>query len=518
MSRKRNLGAKAMDSMYSSDNLDLWLERWLRYSSIMKPLWRFFPELLAAGFPLVLPIGIKGQILSYPRRFGSTVKSLMLFLLRTEAPKPLSEKCDIILVYHQPMTNAMQPMLALAERLQEAGADCLVWGPLYHGAVWWKGRDRQVSNMQDQKDEFLKYLNRLMQVGFNRAYAFKLLCLTFLETAVLILRILQKRRFDLIDICINPFVMWLKLIRSAHRRRAADYILKQMNTKVLVVSYERYPPASEFLLSRRAKEISTMHYHHGFSSTYDIPHLTKEVLVWNQTDAEILKEICSPGELPRLTIVGNVELDLGLAKQLTDRDKEHLKQNLGLTGNRPILLFLSQYVPSLTRTTINVEQALDWLGYVAKHCPSWHIVVKEHNPYDEIRKAIFVHGLLDFENVTVLPFDKATLSDLLHLDTVKVVAAVSSIGLFITSGFGKIAVRMIVEDADIKIIDEVAYQIRSPQGLIRLLKDISEKGLGPSRVDNYTIERLYPFKGKSIERIKQLCLERLAKNRGSFAK
>lgn len=504
-----------MNSRHTPDNLDLWLRRWLAYADIMKPLWRFFPELLTAGFTFILPVGIKGQILSYPRRFGSTVKGLMSFLLKTETPRPLNENCDIILVYHQPMTNAMQPMLTLAQSLQEAGADCLVWGPLYHGAVWWKGRDRQVSNMQDQKDEFLKYLNRLMLVGFSRAYALKLLCLAFLETAVLILRILQKRRFELIDICINPFVIWLKLVRSAHRRRAADYILKQMDTKVLVVSYERYPPASEFLLSRQAKEISTMHYHHGFSSIYDIPHLTKEVLVWNQTDAEMLKEICPPGDLPHITIVGNIELDLGLAKQFTGRDKECLKQKLGLAGDEPVLLFLSQYVPALTTTTKFVERALDWLCDVAKHCPSWHIVVKEHNPYDDIRKAMLAHGLLDFKNVTVLPFDKTILSDLLHLDTVKVVAAVSSVGLFITSGFGKVAVRMVVESADIKMpyIDETAYQIYSPQELVKLLKNISEKGLEPSRVNNGAIEKIYPFKGESIERIKQLCLEQLAKTK-----
>jgi len=466
--------------------------RWRAWLSATAPLWARFPEVLAVGQRLCFPIPPNQSLLSVAAGIPRSLRGLLGFLLRVRPLPPLDARHDVLLCCHSVTANARAPVLALADRLRRDGTACLVWTP--------DGANPEAGGPAGEE------FDRLMVHPWSRLLALGLLARSALA-ALLVGTVLLGGKWELIDLCLDPFRLWHELARSAHRIRAARLVLERGGVRLILVTHERFPPAAEFLPAARAAGLATLLYHHAAPSIYDLPVLSDEVLVWNDTDAGVLAGLCSGPGTPRLTIAGNAEVDLVLDGTLGAGDADQAGGPWRrAAADRPVLLFLSQYLAADPVMAEATAGCVGWISRAAERCPSWFFLVKERDYDDEIRKLMRRSGALERENVGVVSRE-ASYAALLRREEILAVAAFCSAGLFVAAGCGKRTLRLLpvplhYEDT---VQDRVVEDVRSPEDLVRRLEE--PRAGAPAETDRTDLE--FPFRGRTLERIQEICLRRL---------
>jgi hypothetical protein len=118
--------------------------------------------------------------------------------------------------------------------------------------------------------------------------------------------------------------------------------------------------------------------------------------------------------------------------------------------------------------------SLEWIDAVAELHPEWCFMIKDHHPADQIGQMLLESKLAMRENVLHIPFEDATIADVLRADSVIAVAAFSSTGLYLARGFGKHALRFCITGLEQKIplVDEVSRSINNAAELHSFLSSV----------------------------------------------
>jgi hypothetical protein len=471
---------------------DSWFTRWLLYRNATRRLWKLFPETLGIGFPGVA----KQRRTTWREEWNATthcVRSIASYMMRRHHGGPVDIRCDALIFYHHELANAKAPMLSLADELTSRGVRCLVLAR--------DGLRLPPSGAAEEYDAraLQQHYEQRMLLAHSRLRAWYIAARSCTATIAVIMALLLRGRVRLLDIGRNPLRLWLKLLRSAQRIDGFNALLPALRVKAIVVTHERFSPGSEMLLAPAAGHVESFHYHHGFSTVYEIPYLAGTVLVWNETDRKMLLELPGLKTAPPTVIVGNAELDCALASDSSQESEELLAG----TSGRPVVVFLSQLVPEITHNIEGMRISLSWIHDAAVQIPQLHFLVKEHHPGDAIGEMMTQMGIRSIPNIAILPFHAARLTDLLNNPLVCAIASFSSTGLYLAAGAGKGAIRFMIDGMDepIPLIDEVSVLAHDAAEFIDHLRGLLN---GHTRCrENHAadLEDFFPHRGMAVRTI-----------------
>jgi hypothetical protein len=446
-----------------------WRTRWESYVWATRLARLAFPELLETGLSLVRPEPPSSLI----RSWFSSIKGLLAFFLG-RGPRVYLPKADYILCYHSVSDNVKAPILELASRICANGHRCIVRS--YEGSWLWEpsGRSDLTAAWRALEDH---------PSGIGEAI--ELAVVSLLASATLLVLCFTDRNLE--GLFRDPFRVMLEMARSSRRLRVARLVCKELQPRAVCLTNERYSPGADFAL---AGGVRTILYLHGNPTSFEMPVLSGEVMVWNEKVGGWLEPFRGPGKAPRLHVCGNSELDLVLASS-----------RLRLTASprqAPALLFLSQCVdrdfPELWRGSAT---ALEWIRGAAERHPGWRFLLKERNYDDGIRRMAELTGLDKLPNVSIVSRETSFVEVLSRPD-VRAAAAFSSSGLFVAAGAGKLALRFVVTPEEhVSVVDDVAVKVFDPRELDELLAAAAATVPSPDVVH-------FPHRGVAIRRMEEV--------------
>jgi hypothetical protein len=487
----------------------LWREIWQTYITSTRSLWSKYPEVLAAGFGLTRPYSpLNGQDSDRKNWWVSFRKSISFVLhpLKNRSGLP---RCDVTLFHSSSKPGAKGPITALAGRLVRRGYRCAVFSSSdMH--IWEKDPSMpdgiKLTAVIDYKQRFSK--------GSGYLSSFRKVCRSAYITAVLLITIRQKAPSAFGDLFSNPLEILYQLLLSCQRLAAAGEMLKQFKPRVLITMHERLPIISEVLLSKEAADIPKILYHYEEPLIQSIPVLSKTVWVWNQTAENELIKFIKDDARPDISITGNYEIDQVLeTSALQDAAAESELVYRRKIGEKPVLLYLSQYGQLGSGFVKSPAEAAAWLEYAAAHCPGWHFIIKPR-PFHYDKAEPGAELTKKYDNVSISP-EEIPMARLLMWTNVAIVASIYSTGLYVAAGAGRTAVRLLVPHRReaLPLIDGVSTSINTPEDLVKLLNNFvwPQKGTALAGDVTNNEDPRFPYRGHTIDRIERLCLEQLNK-------
>ena len=487
----------------------LWRKTWETYLDVTQPLWKNHPEILAAGWRLVYPYRPSSSPKQTVKSIIRTLREIARYVIRTDS-RPLGlARCDALFYYTSPKKpGSIGPIEKLVARLTRRGYVCAVLSSKKMTIR------KQVDPCSDEISiiPVTDYEHR-MKVGFDRHLSLRRLCRALVATMSLYLQIIKRRATGLIRYLPHPIDVFYQLLMSVHRFDYAHRLLQETTPRLMITMIERKPMISELVLCNDARNLHKVLYHYDLAISLFGPIHSNEIWAWNSTAArEILAKEVSPfipdSRKPTFNIVGNAEIE----DALEEASDDHTKTEKGLQnriGNRPVLLYLSQYGPFGSGFARSPAEAIRWIGYAVRKCPEWHFIIKTR-PLHHDKTDPRAEKLLGYDNVTISR-GETTFKQFLRWKNKMVVCGIWSIGLYVAAGASKIVLRFLVPSHQVSysVMDEVTIPVRSQEALVHILRDLHKNG---GEYDSGTalghVEDLrFPYRGRTIDRMESLCLE-----------
>ena len=408
--------------------------------------------------------------------------------------------CDVLLYYSAAKPNSQPAMEDLANRLARKGLQCAL---IRAATMEILGQDDSGQVKRTPVPEYSK----LFVHGVSRRQNWQTLLSSLWDAFLLSALVLRRDPSLFKKILWNPLNVWYELLTGAHRLAAANWLLDQIRPRLIVTNGEHIPIASEILLSREAGRAVKIWLCNEQPNPDLKPTLFDEVWVWNQYVADEYRRSLSSREAVKFEAVGRAEIDFVLQGSEVSEAEEQLRQQVG--GKR-VVLFLSEFIPNHEVQMGGVtEEALRWIGDASRHCPDWRFVYKSR-PLHHGEQTPGLELIAQTPNC-IIPSSEISLRSLLNWDNVLVVAAVSSSGLFVAAGTGKLAIRLLVSSQSTPrpIIDRISIPINSPVELRELLLDFDRQQIVYHDRTHVQQEALFPYRGHVLDRMESLCLQHL---------
>ncbi len=468
------------------------------YTSAIDSWRKHFPALFAARFAIALAPkkGLKPKL----RAALKIAKWWLEVCIRGRAEDVPLPACDVVLYYSSRKPSFQPAIDMLAERLSRRGIWCAVLCPS-RMEIWSASSGSGSPNIQP-----VPAYKQLFQHGSSRLIGLKSLCQSFWIACVLFTIILLKRPGLLTSVFANPFGVWCDLLGSLLRFRAAQNLLRGLRPKMIVTSGEHVPFAAELLLCDEGTKTYRACFFNEHPTAAMLPILSNEVWVWNDLVSEVLRGISSMPSNASFSVVGNAQVDFAL--QHDEGDEARWQQLQGHGRFEHVVLFLSEYDGSeAVDTSRLMAESLHWLAHAARECSGWCFIYKAR-PFHfdkDVPGQDFFRRIPNF----VLPDCELSLTDYLSWSKVRAVAACGSTGLFVAAGAGKVALRLLPSSTSVPlpVIDDVSFAVHSAEELVQALRRIELGNLTkPSRY----LDRAFPYRGCTLDRMESLCLERLS--------
>jgi len=413
-------------------------------------------------------------------------------------------KCDIAIILSTSKPGWKQPMSELISRLSSRGVKCAY---IEGGSLKFIENDKPPGDSQIKSGQFADLL--YFGVGrFDNLLSLLISIVCYIAIAPYLL-IMNSGMLKLVK---NPVNFISQLYNSRKRLKLADATLKSIKPAIIITNGDHAKMSSEFVVSKYAKKSHRVWFYNEVAHKGFFPAVSDEIWVCNEKVSESLRAIPSIGLDKIITITGKAEVDFAsnIGKQRYDSGNNFV----GKMAASKAMLFLGQYAPGMPG---NVEQitreVIRWLLFAAKQCPEWNIIYKSR-PMHHGQAVPGLENVRDSNNF-VIPEGEASFNDLLRSRQVKVVSSLHSLGLYVAAGVGKLALRLNVSNSVVPepTIDNVAVQINSPEELVETLRNYNKNEIDPSLKEN--IDTLFPYRGQVMDRIEELCLERLRNVKGA---
>ena len=469
-------------------------ERVSKFKAVIKSYSKRYPEFLA----LSLELSMIEQA-----TFTETLdvlKRMFDFVFRAKKPVVFLNSCHVLL-FHSSTKPAYWPAMGfLADRLARKGFACTLISSS-------RMETRRINSSGEISVESILDYRAWRKFGLGRFQAFKVILRGLRAMLVLFLLALSKDRQVLVNLLRDPIAVWYHLMMSAHRFALSRYLLNELRPRLLLVNHERVPLGAELVMSPAPFSTLKVQVCNEPPHHVILPFLSDEVWVWNDMAARLVEQVIPDGSEPRIEVIGSSEVDVALQPpELPSEAEIELRQ---ITDGKPALLLLSEYFPGVSHAHHDYplsKKVLAWLAIAAKQCPEWYFILKprQHKLGQRPPGTEFLEGLPNFSiSDREIPYRQ-----LLNWDNLIAVAAVSSSGLFAAAGVGKTAIRLAVTNNRYcwPVIEDVSIVVNKHQELVQVLKNI---GAEPMVSDD---DQHFPYRGRTIERMEQLCLERLKHN------
>lgn len=321
-------------------------------------------------------------------------------------------------------------------------------------------------------------------------------CFTFwLRTLWIILRARQSLLRQ--RILKNKWRLLLEIILAEHRALISKNILEKTNPKVLFTNGEQTDFGSALTIQAKKQQIHTIWFFNEWPTAQQLPVISDEIFVWNQTVEESLgKLIANNNFKPQVTIIGNAQLD--------DIDKALALENSN-DSSLPVksVAFLSEFIPQYaSRSGTLHRSSVELLCAAAKTTPSFAFCIKGR-PNKDPSKIFELCDGIDTSAIELIPGD-VTITDLLTSDKVHAIVANSSSGLLLAAASGKRAFRLVNPENfySIETLDIVVDSVSNASDLISALK-------APRSTPS---SEYFPFRGSVRRRVVELLDEKLGKS------
>lgn len=476
---------------------------WARYTALMSPYWERFPELLASGFYLSILEPTFFAPLTLLRSVISNLKRTIAYVIKARKPHLTTNlTCDALL-----LRTAVKPstdMIAmLATRLPELGYRCALAISATSLSILNPIDPATQTNVADYQS--------WMHYGLGKRQAL----FTIIRSAglflFLLVRSMLKDRQVLARILSDPFTAWELIFISSHRLHAFEMMLNQMRPRLVVVNNERVPVAAELMLAAARHRVHRVMYQNELPSIMLEPVLADEVWVWNATMEQEMRCLIEPTARTTVEIVGHGESDVALTtsrEAFTSLEADELQRLTSATVSRPVIVFLSEYIPS-KRFDFEASSriACEWLALAAEHHPEWFFVLKTR-PLQPTLEIPGMELLLNLENTYVS--QHISLRILCQHDQIKIVSALGSTGLVTALGLGKTTLRLWTSAryGPIRVIDEFAYPIFSGTELSSYLAEFRP-------TNTATDQQRLPYRKQVLARMTELTTRHLSINRST---
>lgn len=509
-----------------SDGFGL-MERWTDHRGAIGGLWTRFPELLAAGLPIILKEpserGLGRKVAALP----AVVRESIAFLRQASPAANRLPRCDAVLYYSSAKPSFQPPTEALGARLVARGFKCAVIQGTESMDVWKKDPAAPHGIRVSRIDDYSPRTRR----AEGRVHAVRLLAGSFVLAGLLLALSLVRSRRMLRVFGENPLGCWRELLMSSVRLGLCRKLQREMNPRFLMVNNERVPMGAELVLTGRSRDLHTVLFNselpfvvlpvasNGSNRRSDSrvggvlvdsaalqPIISKEVWVWNATVADAMKLAGAGGQSPRFSLTGSGEVSLAVDRSGKTIDTP--SPLLGRVREKFVFVFLVDYSPSLLRKTDGLAAvAHGWVAEAAARMPNWHFVVKTRNYHHQVT----LPGEDRMRGLANLTISRGDISyeDFLAWDRVAAVGGYSSTGLYVAAGAGKISCRFLAleNQARIPVLDEVTVPIRSSDDLVQVLSRVREpSGHGGGSIPD---DRYFPCRGATLDRMEALALESL---------
>lgn len=477
---------KVIDTSLTSGFFAADFQIWAAYVPLTERYWGRFPELLCGGFTLTI---LEPQARDWRPALKSTFENTLHFISRARAADfSAVPRCDVCL-FRSTIKPSTDAVFILAEELAQSGIACATLLTAREMTIW-----RGAASAQD-----IPGYTQWMNHGLSRSQAISTILRTIGLCLLLTFLAIFKSRTVLRRLYSNPFGVWNRLLMTTHRLQVMKRLLAHMKPRLIIVNNERVPVAGELMQARTSHPVERILFCNELPSIMLDPTIADTVWVWNDLAAEQVKAAIRHGKCPSFEVVGHSETEVALHyKPDAGSDLSDLQQEIGA---KPVLLFLSEYIPSKVFDLSAASQlAFEWIKLAARQFPNWHFVVKTRPAQAKLK----IPGIDMFDSLpNVSISETADLKTLLSYEQVQVVAALGSTGLMTAAGVGKTALRFWTPPryGKVAVIDAISIPIRSGQELIQFLGNFTQ---------NRPDESLFAYRGQTIQRMKQLCLERLA--------
>lgn len=306
----------------------------------------------------------------------------------------------------------------------------------------------------------------------------------------------------------NPLNVWYELLSSALRLKSATLLLHQLRPKLIITNGEHLRIASELLLSEAADNAHKIWFFNENPLPGLVPTLSDEVWVWNKSIVDAFEEIKPPNTSIKYEIIGKPEIDFALqTPQHRMSEEDTLREQ---AQGRRTLLFLSGYVDSKAHQLEELtRESLRWVAGAARLCPDWCFVFKARPGMQGLQ----VPGIELFADLPncIIPESDISLRRFLSWDNLLVIAANSSTGLLVAAGVGKMALRLWASSLSepLPVTDPASIPIHSLDALAETLLNFDAAFSQYQRSLEDREEALFPYRGRSVQRMENLCLQRL---------
>lgn len=443
-------------------------------------------------------------VFSARRSFRTALHSLFGWIAATLVQfvetSMLVPTCDVLLYYSAAKPNSQPAMEELASRLAQKGLQCALV----------RATTMEILSHDDSgqvKRTPVPECSRLFVHGMSRRQNWRTLLSSLYDAFLLSALVLRRDPALFKKVLWNPLNVWYEVLTSAHRLAAANWLLDQIRPQLIITNGEHIPIASEILLSREAGRSVKIWLCNEQPNPDLKPTLFDEVWVWNQYVADEYRRSLASRDAVKFEVIGRAEIDFVLQGSEASEAEEQLRQQVG--GNR-VVLFLSEFIPDHeVRMGEVTEEALRWIADASRHCPDWRFVYKSR-PLHHGERTPGLELIAQTPNC-IIPNSDISLRSLLNWDNILVVTAVSSSGLFVAAGVGKLAIRLLVSSQSTPrpIIDRVSIPVNSPVELSELLLDFDRQQIAHHDRTHAYQATLFPYRGHVLDRMESLCRQLL---------
>lgn len=461
------------------------------YKSVVREYWGVYPELYLPLFSFIIT---QVEPVSWQKYFYY-VKRIGGFILKAKPPSVSLKKADAILFYSTSKPSYGPAMDELADRLVKSGRSVFT---MTNKHLFWKNRtvDGAVdSQWQDGYKDWLVY-------GFSPFQALRALFRGLRISFLLWRNTRIKAPAIYRRICNNPLGALYESMRSAHLFHLMGWLIRNADPKLIISHHEHLPIANHLLLAQETRGRKTV----LFFNENPIPVLMEpacadETWVWNKAVGELLLA-AQVDHKTDYKVVGSSELTYILQESGDPCAEE--KELLTCIGDRKVVLFLSEYVSSDTigGAALN-DTALSWLRQATLSVPDIIFLYKQRPGQNNENPPGIRHGG-ESSNFIIAP-GSIELKRILRWDNVIAVIGCFTTAMLVSLGVGKPTLRLCLGDDGLigptTLLLSIA--IHSGDDLSLWVRRIAD-GEMPPQCDTY--DEHFPYRGTTIDRMEELCL------------
>ena len=430
--------------------------------------------------------------------FRSTIKSLIGMVRYCFVPKAkndrLNQSIDVLFFNSSNKPSFGPATNTLAKKIKARGYQCMVMS--YKSSILLEsGREDSVCSM----DNFHRPKN--IKIGLTSLFQG-----FFIAIRILLTLIKSKKNFTHFLVRFIP--SWLELAVSNTRYAEAKKFLSENGVKIFITHNEKIPIAAEIGMAARELNIHTVYFLSEHPDKLTEPVDSDEIWVWNETIAELMREICEASvreTKQNIHVIGHPESDYVETLKNLEKKNQNLPAKYLTAEN--IFVFISEYVdnPTWKRGPITFE-CVRWLEEAARTLPDWLFIFKTR-PYHHL-KAVpgFDKGTERLPpNLSIYRGDM-TLPEFFASGRVSAAGALGSLGLFSAAMSGIPSFRFVVSEPNIPMtfLEEYAIKVSDARDLSRELMNLSQHR---EELRAKTVKSCY--RGGSITRMEKFTLERL---------